>query len=112
MSFSHICPSFFLPVHMQEIENCWLNFHKVWYYKMLVWVEALTVVRMKMVVFWVVALYRLVWAYLTNVSEVCAASFIIALMMVAVQTSETLVTLYQSVQRYNPEYSHLLVILY
>jgi hypothetical protein len=45
----------------------------------------------------------------TNVSEVCTASIIreiIALMMEAVQTSETLVNSYQSTQRYNPEDSH------
>jgi hypothetical protein len=43
----------------------------------------------------------------TNVSEVCSASIVIALMMEAVQTSETLVNLYQSARRYNPEDSHL-----
>jgi hypothetical protein len=45
---------------------------------------------MKMAVFWVVAPA-------------------IALMMEAVQTSETLVNSYQSTRRYNPEDSHLLV---
>jgi hypothetical protein len=34
--------------------------------------------------------------------------YIMALMMEAVQTSETLVNSYQSTRRYNPEDSHLL----
>jgi hypothetical protein len=49
---------------------------------------------MKMTVFWVVAPCRL---------------SLIALMKEAVQTSETLVNLYQCIRRYNPEDSHLLV---
>jgi hypothetical protein len=43
---------------------------------------------------------------LTNVSEVLAAS-IIALMMEAARTSETLVNFYQTTRSYNPEDSHL-----
>jgi hypothetical protein len=48
---------------------------------------------MKMAIFWVVGPYNLV---------------LIALMMEAVSTSETLVNFYQSTRRYNPEDSHLL----
>jgi hypothetical protein len=46
----------------------------------------------------------------TNVSEVLAASIIramVALMMEAARTSETLVSFYQTTRRYNPEDSHL-----
>jgi hypothetical protein len=43
----------------------------------------------------------------TNVSEVLAASIIIALMMGAARTCETSVNLYQTTRRYNPEDSHL-----
>jgi hypothetical protein len=46
----------------------------------------------------------------TNVSEVLAASIIMAmsdLMMEAARTSETLVNFYQTTRRYNPEDSHL-----
>jgi hypothetical protein len=42
-----------------------------------------------------------------NVSEFCVDSIIIALMMEAVQTSETLINSYQSTRRYNPDDSHL-----
>jgi hypothetical protein len=49
--------------------------------------EVLTAVRMKMAVFWVVAMT-------------------IALMMEAVKTSETLVNSYQSTRRYNQVDSH------
>jgi hypothetical protein len=45
---------------------------------------------MKMAVFWVVAMCKL-----------------IALMMEAAMTSETLVNFYQTTRRYNPEDSHL-----
>jgi hypothetical protein len=38
--------------------------------------------------------------------------FIIALLMEAVQTSETLVNLYQTTRRYNPEESHLKFFLF
>jgi hypothetical protein len=54
---------------------------------------------MKMAVFWVVAPCSLV--------EVIIA--IIALMMEAARTSETLVNFYQTTRRYNPEDSHLLL---
>jgi hypothetical protein len=57
-----------------------------------------------MAVFWVVAPCSLV--EVTNVSEVLAAS-ITALMMEAARTSETLVNVYQTTRRYNPEDSHL-----
>jgi predicted transcriptional regulator len=46
------------------------------------------------------------WYEFTNVSEVCTA-YIIRALMEAVQTSETLVNSYQSTQHYNPEDSHL-----
>jgi hypothetical protein len=60
-----------------------------------------------MAVFWVVAPCSLVKFYQTHgVSEVLAAS-IIALMMEAARTSETLVNFYQTTWRYNPEDSHL-----
>jgi hypothetical protein len=58
-------------------------------------------------------LYRRVDCYeFTNVLEVCTASVIMAesifaLMMEAVQTSETFVNLYQFTWRYNPEDGHL-----
>jgi hypothetical protein len=53
-----------------------------------------------MAVFWVVVLCS------HNVSEVLAAS-LIALMMEAARTSETLVNFYHTTWRYNPEDSHL-----
>jgi hypothetical protein len=55
-----------------------------------------------MAVFWVVAPCSLV-----EVSEVLAASIIIALMMEEARTSETLVNFYQTTRRYNPEDSYL-----
>jgi hypothetical protein len=42
-----------------------------------------------------------------DVSEVCAASIIRAMMMEAAHTSETSVNFYQTTRRYNPEDSHL-----
>jgi hypothetical protein len=51
-----------------------------------------------------------VWQKLANMSEVTAASIIrviIALMMEAACTSETLVNFYQTTQCNNPEDSHL-----
>jgi hypothetical protein len=44
---------------------------------------------------------------MTNVSEVLAASIIIALMVEAARTFETFVNFYQTTWRYNPEDSHL-----
>jgi hypothetical protein len=64
-----------------------------------------TISEMKMAVFWVVAPRSLV--KFTNVSEVLAASGLIALMLEATRTSETLVNFYQTTRRYNPEDSHL-----
>jgi hypothetical protein len=56
-------------------------------------------------------LYRHVdWYEFTSVSEVCTAFIIIALMVEAVQTSETLINSYQSTWCYNPEGSHLYAI--
>jgi hypothetical protein len=52
-----------------------------------------------MAVFWVVAPYILVAASIIKT--------IIALMMEAARTSETLVNFYQTTRRYNPEDSHL-----
>jgi hypothetical protein len=49
---------------------------------------------MKMAVFWVIGPCRLVEVF-------------IALMMEAVRTSETLVNVYQSTMRYNPEDCHI-----
>jgi hypothetical protein len=61
---------------------------------------------MKMVVFWAVGLVDR-YKY-TRFSEVCTASMsFIALMMEAVQTSETSVNLCQSTRRCNPEHRHL-----
>jgi hypothetical protein len=54
---------------------------------------------MKMAVFWVVAGCRLVGVY--------QRFRLIALMMEAIQTSETAVNSHQSKRRYNPEDSHL-----
>jgi hypothetical protein len=49
-------------------------------------------------------LRRVVWQTITDVSEVLAASIIIALMMEAASTSETSVNFYQTTRCYNPEY--------
>jgi hypothetical protein len=53
--------------------------------------------NVKMAVFWVAALCSLVEVYQS----------LIALMMEAARTSETLVNFYQTTRRYNPEDSHL-----
>jgi hypothetical protein len=58
-----------------------------------------------MPIFWVVEPSSLV--KFTNVSDVLAASILIALMMEAASTSETLVNFYETTRRYNPEDSHL-----
>jgi 16S rRNA C1402 (ribose-2'-O) methylase RsmI len=55
-------------------------------------------------------LRRVVWQKFTDVSEVLTASIIramIALIIEAARTSETLVNFYQTTRRYNPEHSHL-----
>jgi hypothetical protein len=69
---------------------------------------------MKMAVFWVVAPCRLVEVYQHFRGPCCLhhqgdewAISLIALMMEAARTSETLVNFYQSTWRYNPEDSHL-----
>jgi hypothetical protein len=81
--------------------------------------EVLTVVRTKMAVFWVVALCGLVYQRLlfTSVSKVLTAYIfrttrIIALMMEAVRTYETLVNSYQSTRGYIPEDGHLQLLLH
>jgi hypothetical protein len=58
-----------------------------------------------MAVFWVVAPCSLVEVYQRSVSR--GAARLIALMMVAARTSETLVNFYQTTRLYNPEDSHL-----
>jgi hypothetical protein len=67
---------------------------------------------MKMAVFWVVAPCRLVYVYqrirgLYCLHHQAQIRALIDLMMEAVQTSETLVNLYQSRWLYNPEDSRL-----
>jgi hypothetical protein len=59
---------------------------------------------MKMAVFWVVALCRLV-----RVCQRFRGPYSIAMMLEAVRASETSVNLYKSIRRYNPEDSHLRV---
>jgi hypothetical protein len=54
-------------------------------------------ISIKMAVFWVVA----------PCSLVDSSARLIALMMEAARTSETLVNFYQTTRRYNPEESHL-----
>jgi hypothetical protein len=56
-------------------------------------------------VFWVVAPCSLVEIY--QFRGPCCPPSLIALMMEAARTSETLVNFYQTTQRYNPEDSHL-----
>jgi hypothetical protein len=63
---------------------------------------------MKMAVFWVVALCRLVQVYQHSRDPYCLHhQGNEALMMEAVQTSETLVNSYDFAWHYNPEDSHL-----
>jgi hypothetical protein len=81
--------------------------------------EVPTAVRKKMAVFWVAAPCSLVEIYQRfrgpccfhhqgNISnQFLARGFLVALMMKAARTSETLVNLYQTTRRYNPEVSHL-----
>jgi hypothetical protein len=57
-----------------------------------------------MAVCWVVAPCRLY--EFNDVSAVCTTSNLIALIMEAIETSETSVNSYQSTRRYNPEDSH------
>jgi hypothetical protein len=65
--------------------------------------EVLTAVSTKMAVFWVVAPCSVVGVYQRFRGPCC----LIALMMEAARTSETLVNFYQTTRRYNPEDSHL-----
>jgi Na+/H+ antiporter NhaA len=60
-----------------------------------------------MAVFWVKTPCSLVEVYQRFGGILLTASSLIALMMEAVSTSETLVNLYQTTLHYNPEYSHL-----
>jgi hypothetical protein len=60
--------------------------------------EVLTAVSTKMAVFWVV---------LCSLVEVNQCFLLIVLMMEAARTSETLVNVYQTTRRYNPEESYL-----
>jgi hypothetical protein len=79
--------------------------------------EVLTAASMKMAVFWAVAPCSLV--EVTIVSEILATCIIraingrgrslIALMMEAGSTCETLVNFYHTTRRYNPEDSYLLM---
>jgi uncharacterized protein YhhL (DUF1145 family) len=68
--------------------------------------------QLKMAVFWVVALCRLVQIYqhfrrtASIISAVSIMLMLTALMMEAVQTAETLVNLHQSTQCCNPEDRH------
>jgi hypothetical protein len=70
-----------------------------------------------MAVFWVVAPCTLVWAYQRFRGLYCLRDqgdgwqALIALVVEAVQTSETLIHSYQSTRRYIPEDSHLQIIL-
>jgi hypothetical protein len=65
--------------------------------------EVLMAVCVKMAVFWVVALSSLIEVY----QCFRGTRLLIALMMEAASTSETLVNFCQTTQRYNPEDSHL-----
>jgi hypothetical protein len=56
--------------------------------------------------------HRVVWYKFTEVSEVLAASIIIALMMEAVSASETSVNFYETTRRNLPEDSHLHSFIY
>jgi hypothetical protein len=73
--------------------------------------EVLTAVSKKMAVFWVVAPCCLVDVYQRLRGHYClhhpGDELLIALMMKAAKTSETLVNIYQTTRRYNPEDSHL-----
>jgi hypothetical protein len=64
--------------------------------------EILVAVSTKMAVFWVVVPCSLVVS-----NRFHARGLLIALMMEAAMTSETLVNFYQTTRRYNPEDSHL-----
>jgi hypothetical protein len=65
--------------------------------------EVLTAVSMKMAVFWVVAPCKLVEVYKLFRGH----RGLIALMMEAARTYETLVNFYQTARRYKPEDSHI-----
>jgi hypothetical protein len=69
-------------------------------------------VSLLMAVFWVVPPCSLVDVYKRFRGSCClhhqGDGLLIALMMEAARTSETLVNIYQTTRRYNPEDSHLL----
>jgi hypothetical protein len=65
-----------------------------------VWLQVLTVVTIKMAVFWVVASCRMVWVYQRSRGVCCLHHQCDRL------TSGTLINSYQSTWRYNPEDSH------
>jgi hypothetical protein len=66
------------------------------------------VASMKRAVFWVAVLCNLVEVY--QHFRGAPSSGLIALMMEAARTSETLVTIYQTTWHYNPEDSHVVTI--
>jgi hypothetical protein len=69
--------------------------------------EVLTVVSMKMAVFWVVAAYTLVVVLRSYRGACCLHHHAVTLMVKAANTSEMSVNFYQTIWRYNPEHSHL-----
>jgi hypothetical protein len=72
--------------------------------------EVLTAVSTKMAVFWVLVPCSLVEVHQRFRGACCLRNQgIIALMMEAARTSETLVNFYQTTWRCNPEDSHLLL---
>jgi hypothetical protein len=79
--------------------------------KSVVGFEVLTAVSTKMAVFWVVAPCSPVEVYQRFRGPCCLHHQgdldLMALMMEAARTSETLVNFYQTTLRYNPENSHL-----
>jgi hypothetical protein len=75
--------------------------------------EVLTAVSTKMAVFWVVAPCGLVEVYQRFRGPCCLyhqGKALIALMMEAARTCETLVNIYQTTYHFNPENSHLRMI--
>jgi hypothetical protein len=69
--------------------------------------QVLMVASMKMAVFWVVAPCSLVEVYRCFRGACCLHHPLIALMMEAANTSETLISFYQTTWRNNREDSHL-----